>query len=56
MTSQNQTEQDTKTPTTPKDDPVQKPAEPPENQRELTDEEIAAVAGGLSLNFTKITT
>jgi hypothetical protein len=46
MTNQNQTAKDTNTLSTPRRDAVAKVAEPQEIARELTDEEIAAVAGG----------
>jgi hypothetical protein len=46
MTNQNQAEKDAKALTTPKDDAPQKAAKPSEVERELTDDEIAAVAGG----------
>jgi hypothetical protein len=46
MTGQDHTREDAKTTTTAKPYSVRKPAEPPENRRELTDKEIAAVAGG----------
>jgi hypothetical protein len=48
MTSQNPTEKDPKSLTTPPSDAAAKDAEPSESKRELTDEEIAAVAGGVS--------
>ena len=51
MTSQNQTGKDAKTLTTPKDDAAVKAAEPSEVKRELTDEQIAAVAGGCQNNI-----
>jgi hypothetical protein len=47
MTSLNQTGKDVKTLTTPEDDAAVKAAEPSEEKRELTDDEIASVAGGL---------
>jgi hypothetical protein len=53
MTSQNQNPKDAKTLSTPGRDGVVKPAEPLETRRELTDEEVAAVAGG-TLNFAKV--
>jgi hypothetical protein len=46
MTSQNQSGKDAKTLNTPKDDTAPKATETPEVTRELTDDEIAAVAGG----------
>jgi len=46
MTSQNPTEKDPKSATTPPADAAPKDAEPSGIKRELTDEEIAAVAGG----------
>ena len=46
MTSQNQNEKDAKTPTAHQDDAAQKAAHPSQVMRELTDDEIAAVAGG----------
>ena len=45
MTSQNQSGKDAKTVTTLKDDTAPKATEPSEIMRELTDDEIAAVAG-----------
>jgi hypothetical protein len=48
MTSQNPTEKDPKSVTTLPSDAAAKDAEPSESKRELTDEEIAAVAGGVS--------
>jgi hypothetical protein len=51
MTSQNPTENDQKPDTTPPANVApkdEKPDEPSEIKRELTDEEIAAVSGGLS--------
>ncbi len=52
MTSQNQTGKDAKTLNTPKDDAAAKgaakAAEASEVERELTDEELAAVAGGVT--------
>jgi hypothetical protein len=48
MTSQNPTENDPKSVTTPPAEAAredEQPAKPPETKRELTDEEIAAVAG-----------
>jgi hypothetical protein len=47
MTSQNPTRKDAKPLTNPNDDVAPKAAEPSEIKRELTDEEIAAVAGGV---------
>jgi hypothetical protein len=46
MTSQNQSGKDAETLNTPKDDTAPKATETAEVTRELTDEEIAAVAGG----------
>jgi hypothetical protein len=46
MTSQNQSGKDAKTLNTPKDDTAPKATETAEVTRELTDDEIAAVAGG----------
>jgi hypothetical protein len=48
MASENATEKDAKTLTTPQDDDAPKAAKPPEDKRELTDDEIAAVAGGVT--------
>ena len=49
MTNQNQTGKDAKTLTIPKDDAAAKAAAPSEVKRELTDEEIAAVTGGVGI-------
>ena len=46
MTSQNQSGKDAKPLINPNDEVAPKAAEPSEIKRELTDEEIAAVAGG----------
>jgi hypothetical protein len=46
MTSQNQSGKDAETLNTPKDDTAPKATETAEVTRELTDDEIAAVAGG----------
>jgi len=43
---QREDEKNSKTPGTPKDSGAPKAAEPSETPRELTDDEIAAVAGG----------
>jgi hypothetical protein len=48
MTSQNQAEKDAKTVTASPEDTAPKAALPSEVKRELTDDEIAAVAGGLN--------
>jgi hypothetical protein len=53
MTSQNQTGKDAKNLSTPERDAVVKPAESSQIARELTDEEIAAVAGGIDLASPK---
>ena len=47
MTSQNQTGKDAKTLNTRNDDVVRNTVEPTEIKRELTNEEIAKVAGGI---------
>jgi len=47
MTSQNQSEKDPKTPDKAHDNSTSKAAEPSEVERELTDEETAAVVGGV---------
>ena len=49
MTDKNQTEEDAKNLVTPQDDSAPKAAKPSEATQELTDEEIAAVAGGLNV-------
>jgi hypothetical protein len=49
MTSQNPTEKDPKSVTTPPSDAAPKDAEPSGIKRELTDEEVAAVAGGFTI-------
>ena len=49
MTSQNQSPKEAKTPSAPGHEAVVKSAEPLETGRELTDEEIAAVAGGTKM-------
>jgi hypothetical protein len=54
MTNQNPTEKDAKTLSIPRRDAVEKVAEPQEIGRELTDEEIAAVAGGTKMSPTKM--
>jgi hypothetical protein len=46
MTSQNQSEKDAKPPTYSKYDSAPKPAKSTETKPELTDDEIAAIAGG----------
>jgi hypothetical protein len=46
MSNHNQTEKDEEIVTTPRADAARKADEPSEIKRELTDEEIAAVAGG----------
>jgi hypothetical protein len=46
MTSPKKDENDAKTPPTPQDSDVLKAVKTSEDKRELTDEEIAAVAGG----------
>jgi hypothetical protein len=48
MKSQNQTEKDTKTLDTTRNDPARKSALPSGTERELTDDEIASVAEGSS--------
>ena len=53
MTSQNQNPNDAKTPSTPGRDAAVKPAEPLETGRELTEQEIAAVAGGTGFPLPK---
>jgi bacteriocin-like protein len=57
MTKHNQTEKDAQTLNTPKDEALQKAAEPSEVKRELTDDELASVAGGpiyMNYNLRKI--
>jgi hypothetical protein len=46
MTSPTKDEKDAKPLTTPQDDSAPKAAKPSDDKRELTDDEIAAVAGG----------
>ncbi len=48
MASPKKDEKDAKPLTTPQDDSAPKAAKPAEDKRELTDDEIAAVAGGSS--------
>jgi hypothetical protein len=58
MASQKPIEKDPKAATIPPANAApkaEKPDKPLEDERELTDEEIAAVAGGMSLNFAKVT-
>jgi hypothetical protein len=50
MTSPTKDDKDTKTQTTPHDDDVPT-GKPSEDKRELTDDEIAKVAGGMIQNF-----
>jgi hypothetical protein len=50
MTSQNPTNADAKTSTTPRNDDAPTAGERPEVNRELTDDEIASVAGGVVVN------
>ena len=52
MTSQNPAEKNAKALATPQDDAAPNAAEPSEIKRKLTDEEIAAVAGGTSTSVT----
>jgi hypothetical protein len=47
MTSQNPTKTDAETLSTPEKDDARAPAEQPEVKQELTDEQIAAVSGGV---------
>jgi hypothetical protein len=57
MTSQSPTKDDPNPATTPPAEVTprdEKPDNPSEIKRELTDEEIAVVAGGVSLGFTKL--
>ena len=49
MTDKNQSGKDAKNLGPPRDDSAPKAAKPSEATRELTDEEIAAVAGGLNV-------
>ena len=51
MTIQNQSGKDAKPLINPNDEVAPKAAEPSEIKRELTDEEIAAVAGGTSIGI-----
>jgi hypothetical protein len=53
MTTQDDTRKDAKSLSNPRSDAVEKVAEPSETGRELTDEEIVAVAGGTGFPLPK---
>ena len=50
MTSQNETEKASKAQDKPRDDSALKAAKPFEVKQELTDDEIASIAGGVNMN------